>query len=40
MFEPDGSAKLYTIDNDLLHLRKKKDKLNIKGDLKKEKIPF
>lgn len=40
MFEEGNAKDLFFIDNNLLHLRKKKDKLDIKAELEKEKLPF
>ena len=41
MYEEGNAENLFSIDNDLLHLRRnKKDKLDIKAELEKEKLPF
>ena len=40
MFESKNAENLFSIDNSLLHLRKKSDKLNINAEFKPEKLPF
>ena len=41
MYEEGNAENLFSIDNDLLHLRKnKKDKLDIKAELDKDKLPY